>query len=577
MAVYTKSSTYSLTPLVKVGFTGELHHCHNGTVLSRRWRIDRDGAISDLESHKFLGIVEGDKVDLVQQRNPWEITVLMDGQLVLKKESKNLCATRSGELKLVEHCRAWEKFRLKDVSIAGMPDRPVDAKVGALSVLLSIECVFRLRSVHGGILLSGNRCNGKEEDASRFVLFRTGKRLDVDRYQLLVANPKDVEFLTGSTLSIKLRVGKWNMAQVAILATDDKFPSGRYLRAERSGELTDREGEISDWETFVVEVTEQSANAGLKEIAEKQEKLIHAAEAAAALKVKTARVSKGSSISGKEAEKKATKPANQAAANKAGFNYGAALQGASASGATAASQKVNGSAVKAASNGGKSADQKPTGARGSAVAPKGGARRSSKKKSSKKKKKGAPGSAPGPAAAKVAAKPAGPGQTSSAADKKKLDEVIVDNGDEDEEVAKAYKLPDPCYACGRELEGTITKAMGKRFHASCFVCSMCRNPLTGGTFHENAGKALCSNCYKNKVAPRCAACGEGILGTVTTALNRTWHPMCFTCRRCGQAITAEKFWVLPHKPNEPFCGNCYSVKNVDMPKFTMARVGTPLR
>ncbi|KAJ8904065.1 hypothetical protein NDN08_000594 [Rhodosorus marinus] len=575
MAVYAKSSDYSLTPLLKVGFTGELYHCHNGTVLSRRWRVDRDGAICDPESHKFLGIVEGYKVDLVEQRNPWEVTVLTDGQLVLKKESKNLCATRSGELKLVEHCRAWEKFRLKDVSIAGLPNRPVDAKVGALSVLLSIECVFRLRSVHGGILLGGNRCNGKEEDASKFVLFRTGKRLDVDRYQLLVTNPKDVEFLTGSTLSIKLRVGKWNMAQVAILATDDKFPAGRYLRAERSGELTDREGEISDWETFVVEVTEQSANAGLKEIAEKQEKLIHAAEAAAALKVTTARVSSPSSKSSKDGEKKATKNANQAAAKKAGFNYGAALQG--ATGATAASQKVNKSGVQAASEGGKDAAPQANAARASAVAPKGGARRSSKKKGSKKKKKGAPGSAPGPAAPKAAAKPAGPGQTSSTAYKKKLDEVIVDHGDEEEDVAKAYKLPDPCYACGRELEGTITKAMGKRFHASCFVCAMCRNPLTGGTFHENAGKALCSNCYKNKVAPRCAACGEGILGTVTTALNKTWHPICFTCRRCGQAITAERFWVLPHKPNEPFCGNCYSVKNVNTPKFTMARVGTPLR
>eukprot|EP00189_Rhodosorus_marinus_P011360 CAMPEP_0184742684 /NCGR_PEP_ID=MMETSP0315-20130426/5627_1 /TAXON_ID=101924 /ORGANISM="Rhodosorus marinus, Strain UTEX LB 2760" /LENGTH=471 /DNA_ID=CAMNT_0027213627 /DNA_START=217 /DNA_END=1633 /DNA_ORIENTATION=- len=456
MAVFAKSSDYSLTPLLKVGFTGELHHCHNGTVLSRQWRLDRDGAICDVESCKFLGIVEGDKVDLVEQRNPWEVSVLTDGQLVLKKGSKHLCATRSGELKLVEHCRAWEKFRLKDVNIAGLTHSPVDAKVGALSVLLSIECVFRLRTVHGGILLSGNRCNGKEGDASRFVLFKTGERLDVDRYQLLVANSRDVEFLIGTNLTIKLRVGKWNMAQVAILATDNKFPSGRYLRAERSGELTDREGEISDWETFVVEVTEQSANAGLKEIAEKQAKLMHAAEVAAALKATTAGVPPVSSKSSRETEKKATKPA---APNKAGFNYEAALQG--STGATAASQKVPKSGVKSASEGGKSTASQPSAARASAVAPKGGARRSSKKKASKKKKKGSPGSGPGPAEPKAAAKPPGPIRTSSAADKQKLDEVIVDSGDEEEDLGKVYKLPDPCYACGRELEGTITKAMGK--------------------------------------------------------------------------------------------------------------------
>lgn len=52
--------------------------------------------------------------------------------------------------------------------------------------------------------------------------------------------------------------------------------------------------------------------------------------------------------------------------------------------------------------------------------------------------------------------------------------------------------------------------------------------------------------------PRCAACGEGILGDCLTALDRTWHPTHFRCGVCNKTL-GSRFCVSHHR--EPFCSS----------------------
>jgi hypothetical protein len=55
-----------------------------------------------------------------------------------------------------------------------------------------------------------------------------------------------------------------------------------------------------------------------------------------------------------------------------------------------------------------------------------------------------------------------------------------------------------------------------------------------------------------KSAPRCAACGEGILGERLTALDRSWHPNHFRCGICNKPM-ASRFNLSHHR--EPFCSS----------------------
>ena len=48
--------------------------------------------------------------------------------------------------------------------------------------------------------------------------------------------------------------------------------------------------------------------------------------------------------------------------------------------------------------------------------------------------------------------------------------------------------------------------------------------------------------------PLCTACGLAIDGDLTKALSRTWHPRCFVCQVCGEAIRHGQFTLLHQKP-----------------------------
>ncbi|KAJ3602893.1 hypothetical protein NHX12_030638 [Muraenolepis orangiensis] len=84
------------------------------------------------------------------------------------------------------------------------------------------------------------------------------------------------------------------------------------------------------------------------------------------------------------------------------------------------------------------------------------------------------------------------------------------------------------------------EALNRTYHDSCFQCRQCQIPLAGKLYYNKAGIPLCEDCYQASLE-LCWACGDTIKDLVVRALERTYHPPCFTCATCHQQIGEQRF------------------------------------
>ncbi|XP_046882301.1 filamin-binding LIM protein 1 [Hypomesus transpacificus] len=90
------------------------------------------------------------------------------------------------------------------------------------------------------------------------------------------------------------------------------------------------------------------------------------------------------------------------------------------------------------------------------------------------------------------------------------------------------------------LSDPAIDALNRTYHDSCFQCRQCRIPLAGKLYYNNAGIPLCEDCYQTSLE-LCWVCGEVIKDHVIRALERAYHPACFTCATCSQPIGEQRF------------------------------------
>jgi len=136
-----------------------------------------------------------------------------------------------------------------------------------------------------------------------------------------------------------------------------------------------------------------------------------------------------------------------------------------------------------------------------------------------------------------------------------------------------------CAKCGQQVSGEHIKAMGKVFHIEHFKCGVCGTHIQGA-FYEHNREPHCPTCTGNLIP--CAVCGRGILGeyivtqdgrkhhkdcyghkncakcglriegTEVKALDRFWHPGCFSCGTCGKELHGN----FVNREGRPVCQNC---------------------
>ncbi|KAM3877787.1 filamin-binding LIM protein 1 [Diretmus argenteus] len=101
---------------------------------------------------------------------------------------------------------------------------------------------------------------------------------------------------------------------------------------------------------------------------------------------------------------------------------------------------------------------------------------------------------------------------------------------------------DVCGFCRKTvaLSEPAIEALNRTYHDSCFQCRYCHIPLAGKQYYNKAGIPLCEDCYQASLE-LCWACGEVIKDHVIRALERAYHPACFTCTTCNQQIGEQRF------------------------------------
>ncbi|XP_051968098.1 actin-binding LIM protein 1-like isoform X1 [Xyrauchen texanus] len=100
------------------------------------------------------------------------------------------------------------------------------------------------------------------------------------------------------------------------------------------------------------------------------------------------------------------------------------------------------------------------------------------------------------------------------------------------------KLVIQCYKCGEPCKGEVLRVQSKHFHIKCFTCKVCGCDLAQGGFFMKNGEYLCTLDYQRLHGTRCNGCGNFVEGEVVTALGKTYHPSCFVCTVCKRPFPA---------------------------------------
>lgn len=111
-----------------------------------------------------------------------------------------------------------------------------------------------------------------------------------------------------------------------------------------------------------------------------------------------------------------------------------------------------------------------------------------------------------------------------------------------------------CEICHKPIEGQVLTALNKSYHPGCFVCAKCGKPITGGLFQMHDDKPYCQQDYAELFAPKCHACNKPITDRIINALGHTWHQEHFVCSVCKTPIADQNFM---ERDGKPLCQNCY--------------------
>jgi hypothetical protein len=109
-----------------------------------------------------------------------------------------------------------------------------------------------------------------------------------------------------------------------------------------------------------------------------------------------------------------------------------------------------------------------------------------------------------------------------------------------------------CEGCRREIRGPFVLALSKTWCPDHFVCNTasCHRPLIDIGFIEEGGSIHCEHCYEKYYAPTCSKCQRKVMGEILTALQKQYHPECFTCSHCHKTFGTSSFFV---ENGQPFC------------------------
>jgi len=110
-----------------------------------------------------------------------------------------------------------------------------------------------------------------------------------------------------------------------------------------------------------------------------------------------------------------------------------------------------------------------------------------------------------------------------------------------------------CAGCGNPITSKAARALDKLWHPECFSCARCRKSLLEGTFVASSDKQpYCTNCFDLLFGKKCFKCHQPISGVFLNIEGKEYHKECFICTNCGSQFDSGYFW----KDGQPICRKC---------------------
>src|SRR5947209_822072 len=126
-----------------------------------------------------------------------------------------------------------------------------------------------------------------------------------------------------------------------------------------------------------------------------------------------------------------------------------------------------------------------------------------------------------------------------------------------------------CKGCGQPISGSYITALGATWHPEHFVCFACHRPIDDAQFNMHEGAPYHSECYLNRIAPRCAYCHKPITGQYYTHEGSSYHAECYRdhvvprCAYCSKPLMSRyqvDYWgtkyCQEHQNEYPKCAFC---------------------
>eukprot|EP00092_Neocalanus_flemingeri_P002497 GFUD01002673.1.p1 GENE.GFUD01002673.1~~GFUD01002673.1.p1 ORF type:complete len:325 (-),score=77.97 GFUD01002673.1:11-985(-) len=113
---------------------------------------------------------------------------------------------------------------------------------------------------------------------------------------------------------------------------------------------------------------------------------------------------------------------------------------------------------------------------------------------------------------------------------------------------------DRCSVCSDYLRSGAVLVAGSSYHSHCFACSSCGLPILDKFYTTDEGRWLCEEDYR-LTKPKCHTCDLPIMGRMLTAMERQFHPACFTCSVCQAMLDGLPFMA---EGEVVHCRECYS-------------------
>ncbi|XP_076851489.1 four and a half LIM domains protein 2-like isoform X2 [Brachyhypopomus gauderio] len=99
-----------------------------------------------------------------------------------------------------------------------------------------------------------------------------------------------------------------------------------------------------------------------------------------------------------------------------------------------------------------------------------------------------------------------------------------------------------------------TEYKGSSWHETCFTCQHCQQPIGTKSFIPQDNSNYCVSCYEEQFALQCVHCTKPITSGGVTYRGQPWHKDCFLCTGCKEQLSGQRF---TSRDGAPYCLDCF--------------------